>query len=311
MLGRQRAAVDRVDEQRVASERLGAREAALVDLLDAALDAAVQPVKRPRPRRRASRPPRAAGERRRRSTRPCRPPRSARAGSAGAAPAARPLPAHSSVTGASSSRSRNSASDSERPFDAAADLQPPGARVDAGCRSGSAGSAARPASRGSAAPPAACVVAGRSRSSSNVTSPRWPAGASIGPICAPLLAAITNSTWTGARAAHPGSHDPDPHRDRRRVRRRGARVRAPVLVDFTAAWCPPCRVMKPVLAELAAERDDLRVVQLDVDADQRTAAEYGVLSCRRSSCSATAARCGGSSAPGRSAGSRPSWPRLL
>jgi len=52
----------------------------------------------------------------------------------------------------------------------------------------------------------------------------------------------------------------------------------PVLVDFTAAWCPPCRVMKPVLAELASERDDLRVVQLDVDADQRTAAAYGVLS---------------------------------
>ena len=52
----------------------------------------------------------------------------------------------------------------------------------------------------------------------------------------------------------------------------------PVLVDFTAAWCPPCRVMKPVLAELAGEREDLRVVQLDVDADQATAARYGVLS---------------------------------
>src|SRR5688500_5814469 len=52
----------------------------------------------------------------------------------------------------------------------------------------------------------------------------------------------------------------------------------PVLVNFTAAWCPPCRVMKPVLAELAAERDDLRVVQLDVDAHQRTAAEHHVLS---------------------------------
>jgi thioredoxin len=52
----------------------------------------------------------------------------------------------------------------------------------------------------------------------------------------------------------------------------------PVLVDFTAAWCPPCRVMKPVLSELAAERDDLRIVQLDVDEHQRTAAEYGVLS---------------------------------
>jgi thioredoxin 1 len=51
----------------------------------------------------------------------------------------------------------------------------------------------------------------------------------------------------------------------------------PVLVDFTADWCPPCRVMKPVLAELAAERSDLRVVQLDVDAHQRIAAEYSVL----------------------------------
>lgn len=52
----------------------------------------------------------------------------------------------------------------------------------------------------------------------------------------------------------------------------------PVLVDFTAAWCPPCRVMKPVLAELAAERPELRVAQLDVDEHQRTAATYGVLS---------------------------------
>ena len=52
----------------------------------------------------------------------------------------------------------------------------------------------------------------------------------------------------------------------------------PVLVDFTASWCPPCRVMKPVLAELAAERADLRVVQLDVDEHQRTAADYSVLS---------------------------------
>src|ERR1700759_5753461 len=52
----------------------------------------------------------------------------------------------------------------------------------------------------------------------------------------------------------------------------------PVLVDFTAAWCPPCRVMKPILADMAADRDDLKVVSIDVDANQETAARYCVRS---------------------------------
>ena len=53
---------------------------------------------------------------------------------------------------------------------------------------------------------------------------------------------------------------------------------APVLVDFTAAWCPPCRMIAPHLEALDADRDDLSVVQVDVDAEQGVAARYGILS---------------------------------
>jgi thioredoxin 1 len=53
---------------------------------------------------------------------------------------------------------------------------------------------------------------------------------------------------------------------------------APVVVDFHAAWCPPCRVMSPILAELAVERPDVRFVKLDVDDNAETAVRYGVLS---------------------------------
>lgn len=52
----------------------------------------------------------------------------------------------------------------------------------------------------------------------------------------------------------------------------------PVLVDFFATWCGPCKMIAPVLEEIAAERDDFTICKIDVDQARELAIQYQIMS---------------------------------
>lgn len=51
-----------------------------------------------------------------------------------------------------------------------------------------------------------------------------------------------------------------------------------VLVDFFATWCGPCKMLTPILEELASDRSDTKIVKVDVDECEKIARQFGIMS---------------------------------
>ena len=69
------------------------------------------------------------------------------------------------------------------------------------------------------------------------------------------------------------------HIDGSRFQEEVVRSSKPVLVDFYADWCGPCKIIEPIIAQLSKEYEGrVKFVKIDTDADQELAAQFGIMS---------------------------------
>lgn len=68
------------------------------------------------------------------------------------------------------------------------------------------------------------------------------------------------------------------HIDHRNFREEVLNSDKPVLLDFWAPWCGPCRMLSPILDEIAAQRPDIKVCKVNVDEEHSLASQYQVVS---------------------------------
>ena len=68
------------------------------------------------------------------------------------------------------------------------------------------------------------------------------------------------------------------HIDRNNVQSEVLDSDRPVLLDFWAPWCTPCRMVGPILDEIAGERSDIKVAKVNVDEQPELAGQFGVMS---------------------------------
>lgn len=68
------------------------------------------------------------------------------------------------------------------------------------------------------------------------------------------------------------------HIDRNNFQREVLDSDRPVLLDFWAPWCTPCRMVGPILDEIAGERSDVKVAKINIDEQPELAGQFGVMS---------------------------------